>query len=98
MCNFLVLLVELLNEEEFGENSETTTYDENAANPAVELGLMVGNLKIKDQIVFRSLILYFTFKGWFPGGKSGREYVLSSVSTNYAYSKAISHCRWPGGN
>jgi hypothetical protein len=54
-CNFLVLLVELLNEEEFRENSETTTYDENAekaANPAVELGLMVGNLKIKDQIVF----------------------------------------------
>ncbi|XP_059432984.1 uncharacterized protein LOC132166221 [Corylus avellana] len=34
---------ELLNEEEFRENSETTTYDENAANPAVELGLMEEN-------------------------------------------------------
>jgi hypothetical protein len=44
--NFLVLPVELLNEEEFRENSETTTYDENTANPALELGLMVGNLKI----------------------------------------------------
>ncbi|XP_062149048.1 uncharacterized protein LOC133857735 [Alnus glutinosa] len=34
---------ELLNEEEFRENSETTTYDENTANPALELGLMEEN-------------------------------------------------------
>lgn len=48
--NFLII-VAILDAEEFGEASETVTYDENSANPAVELGLMVGNLTIKDQIV-----------------------------------------------
>lgn len=36
---------ELLNEREFGEDSETTTYDESAENPAGELGLTEENLE-----------------------------------------------------
>lgn len=42
--NFSLLLTELLDEEEFGEASESTAYDENSTNPAMELGLMVGNM------------------------------------------------------
>lgn len=34
---------ELLDEEEFGEASESTAYDENSTNPAMELGLMDEN-------------------------------------------------------
>ncbi|XP_050261797.1 uncharacterized protein LOC126706411 isoform X9 [Quercus robur] len=34
---------EILNEEEFVRDSETVAYDENSANPAVELGLMEEN-------------------------------------------------------
>ncbi|KAJ4708794.1 putative DNA-directed RNA polymerase III subunit RPC4 [Melia azedarach] len=36
---------ELLDEEEFGEASETINYDENSLNPAEELGLMEENLE-----------------------------------------------------
>lgn len=43
-CKFVVPLAEILNEEEFMDDPETITYDENSVSPAVELGLMVGNL------------------------------------------------------
>lgn len=43
-CKFVVPLAEILNEEEFMEDPETITYDENLVSPAVDLGLMVGNL------------------------------------------------------
>ncbi|KAK7363292.1 hypothetical protein VNO77_05428 [Canavalia gladiata] len=36
---------ELLDEEEFGEAVESRTYDENASNPAMELGLLEENLE-----------------------------------------------------
>ncbi|CAN4081150.1 unnamed protein product [Withania somnifera] len=38
---------ELLDEEEFGEASQSSTYDENSINPTVELGLMEENLEEK---------------------------------------------------
>lgn len=41
---FGFLLVELLDEEEFGEDPERSAYDENATNTAKELGLLVGIL------------------------------------------------------
>jgi len=40
-------LVELLDEEEFGEAAEARTYDEEATNSAMELGLLVGKVKFK---------------------------------------------------
>lgn len=36
-----ISFVELLDEVEFGETSESTRYDENSVKPAIELGLMV---------------------------------------------------------
>ena len=40
-------LIELLDEEEFGEAAESRTYDEDASNSAMELGLLVGKLKFE---------------------------------------------------
>ena len=53
------MLVELLNEEEFGGDSETTTHEENSTNPAEDLGLMVSNLKINDQYyIVKSFLIH----------------------------------------
>lgn len=38
----VLLLSELLDKEEFGEGLERSAYDENEANSAEELGLLVG--------------------------------------------------------
>ena len=42
--SILVLLVAILDAEEFGEAAEAEYYDENSTKSAEELGLMVGNL------------------------------------------------------
>lgn len=39
-----LLLLEILDEAEFGEASTNLEYDETTLNPASELGLLVGNL------------------------------------------------------
>lgn len=48
--------------------SEAATYDENSTNSAVELGLMVCKLIIKDSIVLLLLFLKLS-EFWFAGGK-----------------------------
>lgn len=40
-------LAEIRNEEEFGEGSEESTYDENSTTPANDLGLLVSNPTIE---------------------------------------------------
>ena len=42
-----IVLIELLDEEEFGEAAESRAYDEKSTNQAMELGLLVGELKFK---------------------------------------------------
>lgn len=42
-----MLFVEILDEEEFGEVTETAVYNESSVNPALELGLMVSGLTSK---------------------------------------------------
>lgn len=42
LFNFLLSLVELLDEEEFGEAAESIAHDETSTKAARELGLMVG--------------------------------------------------------
>lgn len=42
LFNLLLSLVELLDEEEFGEAAESITHDENSTKAARDLGLMVG--------------------------------------------------------
>ena len=44
-------LVDLLDEEEFGTNAETINYDETSAKAAIELGLVVGNLTLKAEML-----------------------------------------------
>jgi hypothetical protein len=74
--------------------SEAATYDENSTNSAVELGLMVCKLIIKDSIVLLLLFLKLS-EFWFAGGKCRSKYALCSVTTNYAHDKAISYSSWP---
>jgi len=57
---FFFFLIELLDEEEFGEAAESRTYNEDASNSAIELGLLVGNLnfeKLNRSIKFLLIIL-----------------------------------------
>lgn len=42
-----ITLAEIRNEEEFGEGSEESIYDENSTTPANDLGLLVGNPTIE---------------------------------------------------
>lgn len=42
-----IVPIEYLDKEEFGEAAESRTYDENAANSATELGLLVINPKFR---------------------------------------------------
>lgn len=39
---FFFKIIELLDEQEFNEESETNAYNESSVNPAEELGLLVG--------------------------------------------------------
>lgn len=48
------VLIEYLDEEEFGEAAESRTYDEDSANSAVELGLLVSKLKFKKSNILTS--------------------------------------------
>lgn len=56
MCNSIsrifslhFFVIELLDEEEFGEVAESLTYDENSSNSAMELGLLVNNLNLEKE-------------------------------------------------
>lgn len=54
--------IDSLNEEEFGEASETFTYDENTTTPAMDLGLLVSHL-ILLMAYPGPLVSNFTFNG-----------------------------------
>lgn len=48
-----IVMIEFLDEEEFGEAAESRTYDENSSNPAMELGLLVSKLKFMKSNLFK---------------------------------------------
>lgn len=52
-------LAAILNQQEFGDGSEESTYDENATPAADDLDLKVGNLNGKVQTIYACLNLFY---------------------------------------
>lgn len=58
-CCVLVLVLELLDEAEFGEAANNVEYDENTINPASDLQLLVCDQTTKLSVSFSGLSLTY---------------------------------------
>jgi hypothetical protein len=91
-----ILLIEYLDEEEFGEAAESRTYDETTANSAIELGLLVTKPNFKKSNLLSSnffltqvqfVLNYYNsiLSKLLAGGKPRGKCILHEIATSYSY-------------
>jgi hypothetical protein len=94
-----ILLIEYLDEEEFGEAAESRTYDETTANSAIELGLLVTKPNFKKSNLLSSICFFFfltqvqfvlnyynsVLSKLLAGGKPRGKCILHEIATSYSY-------------
>jgi hypothetical protein len=91
-----ILLIEYLDEEEFGEAAESRTYDETTANSAIELGLLVTKPNFKKSNLLSSIFFltqvqfvlnYYNsiLSKLLAGGKPRGKCILHEIATSYSY-------------